>query len=355
MIPEGRIPKRLLGLVLGAAFCWAVPAAGDILPQWTRVEIPATGSYFWRYVPESLDQSKEAPVVLFFHGAGTIPDAYRNFITSSAERAGTVVAMPKSSGVGWGTVADELTVTETLRLVREELKVDARRIGLAGHSAGGAWAYLVAYAGKEYSAVFTLGTPFYAVDKVVDPAYKPPIHMYYGTTDLNYTAARPQLIAQWDRLGIPWEEDIQPSFGHNSWPNSSMAAGFLFLAGHSRPSTGGPCVPGDTSLCLGHGRFRAEVAWDTGTAAGPGHVVPGAAGGSGLFWFFSADNWELLVKLIDGCPVNNRFWVFSSATTNVRYILTVTDLATGQTARYENLAGKPAAAVTDTEAFATCP
>jgi dienelactone hydrolase len=341
----------LLGLALAAPPLAALPASG-----WIKVDIPATGSYYWRYVPQSLDTSRPAPLVLFFHGAGSIPDAYLNFVRDAAESAGCVLALPKASGAGWGTSADEQTVTETVRLVRSELPVDDRRIALAGHSAGGAWAYLVAYAGSIYSGVFTLSAPWYAVTALVDPAYKPPIHMYYGTTDPNYTAARPQLEAQWNLLGVAWDEDVQQGFSHNSWPTGSMAAGFQFLVSHPRPAVpASGCLAGATSLCLNNSRFRVEVAWDANGTSGSGKTVPGAAADSGLFWFFSAANWELMIKVLDGCTLNGNYWVYSAATTDVHYVLTVTDTLTGQVKRYENPAGKAAAATTDTSAFPTCP
>jgi hypothetical protein len=62
-----------------------------------------------------------------------------------------------------------------------------------------------------------------------------------------------------------------------------------------------------------------------------------------------------MVKVLDGCGINGRHWVFAAGTTNVHYVLTVTDTATGSAARYENPAGKAAAAVTDVDAFQTCP
>ncbi len=164
-----------------------------------------------------------------------------------------MVALPKSAAIsGWGTGNDEQTVTETVRLVREELPVDDRRIALAGHSAGGAWAYLEAYASSTYSAVFTLSAPFYAVSALADSSYKPPIRMYYGTTDPNYTGARPSLEAQWGRLGVPLEEDVEAGFSHNTWPASSMSDGFRFLVAKSRPDAGGRLLHADArrSLCL---------------------------------------------------------------------------------------------------------
>ena len=336
---------------------FALPAFGaDVIPGWRKVEIPATGSYLLRYVPPSLDVSKPVPLVLFFHGSNGSPEDYKAFVATAAEKAGCVVALPKSSAnSGWGTGSDEQTTAETLRLVRAELPVDDRRIALAGHSAGGAWAYLVAYAGSAYSAVFTLSAPFYPVASLADPGYKPPIRMYYGTTDQNYTGARPGLEAQWARLGVPWEEDVQAGFGHNTWPLTSMADGFRFVVEKSRPDPAALCVPTATSLCLSRGRFRVEVAWDANGSSGAGRTVPAASADSGLFWFFAPDNWEVMVKVLDGCGVNGRYWVFAAGTTNVGYTLTVTDTRTGRTARYENPLGQRSPAITDVDAFATCP
>jgi hypothetical protein len=154
------------------------------------------------------------------------------------------------------------------------------------------------------------------------------------------------------------EEDVRAGFGHSNWPPSVMVDGFLFLVGHSYPDLGSdpaPCTPGPDTLCLLGGRFRAEVAWrDFQGGEGAGHTVPGASDASGLFWFFSPENWELLVKVIDGCAAGGHFWVFAAATTTVEHTLTVTDTRTGRTVRYDNPPGRATPATTDTSAF-ECP
>ncbi len=76
---------------------------------------------------------------------------------------------------------------------------------------------------------------------------------------------------------------------------------------------------------------------------------------SGLLWFFAADNWEMMVKALDGCAVNQHHWVFFVAMTDVQYTLTVVDTQTGQVKAYFNPLGRPSPLVTDTSAFATCP
>lgn len=118
----------------------------------------------------------------------------------------------------------------------------------------------------------------------------------------------------------------------------------------------GPCVADASTVCLNRGRFRVQVAWKT--AAGEEGVatsVPVGSDDSALFWFFNANNWEMLIKVLDGCPVTNNYWVFFAATTDVQFVVTVTDTTTAKVKTYFNPQGISADAVTDTGAFPTCP
>jgi len=122
-------------------------------------------------------------------------------------------------------------------------------------------------------------------------------------------------------------------------------------------ATGGAaCVEGPNTMCLRQGRFRVEVVWtDLAGNQGLGSVASCGTPDSGLFWFFDPSNWEMLIKVINGCGFNNRYWVFFAATTNLGYRLTVTDTLTNVQRVYTNPPGTPAPAVTDNMAFATCP
>lgn len=114
------------------------------------------------------------------------------------------------------------------------------------------------------------------------------------------------------------------------------------------------CSPGDGNLCLNAGRFRVEAAFETPAGTrGLGHAVP-LSGDSGYFWFFTPDNVEILVKALDGCGVNGRYWVFAGGLTNVRVTLSVTDTATGDVRTYENAQATPFAPILDAAAFPTC-
>lgn len=117
------------------------------------------------------------------------------------------------------------------------------------------------------------------------------------------------------------------------------------------------CIPDAATLCLNNGRFRVTADWvkPDGEAGDGTAILPSAD--SGEFFFFRADNTELIVKVLDACsnPSFNSFWVFAAGLTNVEVTLTVTDTASGQSRDYENPQGRPFEPVLDTSAFMTCP
>jgi hypothetical protein len=111
------------------------------------------------------------------------------------------------------------------------------------------------------------------------------------------------------------------------------------------------CRPG---LCLDGERFRVEATWKTpGGQEGVAQPIPFTTE-SGSFWFFSSTNIELDVKILDGCGVNGRHWVFASGGTNVEVTLFVTDTKTGTVKTYTNPQGRLFQTIADTSAFASC-
>jgi fibronectin type III domain protein len=153
-------------------------------------------------------------------------------------------------------------------------------------------------------------------------------------------------------------QGLQPATGYAFRVRASRSGSFsdysnvVSLATDAPP---GPCVATGTALCI-HGRFQVSVAWKASVSAfGAGQVMPVSSADSGLFWFTSPDNLELLVKVLDGCPLNQRFWVYTGPATDAQLTLTVIDTKTGKVRVYVNPLGMAAGTTTDTEAFATCP
>ncbi|MEX1246704.1 MAG: hypothetical protein WEF99_18315 [Thermoanaerobaculia bacterium] len=116
-------------------------------------------------------------------------------------------------------------------------------------------------------------------------------------------------------------------------------------------SQAAPCTPGSTTLCLNQGQFQVEVDWRVPSQgrSGSGMAVP-VTGDTGYLWFFSEENVELIVKVLDGRGVNGHYWVFYGALSNVEYTITVTNTQTGAIRVYTNPSGTLASHA-DTNAF----
>ena len=108
-----------------------------------------------------------------------------------------------------------------------------------------------------------------------------------------------------------------------------------------------------TGIELHDGRFVASVTWNTSGKDESGFAVPGDVTGtdSGLFWFFQPGNWELMVKVLDGCSSNKHYWVIGAAATDVKYTLRITDTLTGNEWEQKNPGGTLAPAFADVRAF----
>ena len=95
------------------------------------------------------------------------------------------------------------------------------------------------------------------------------------------------------------------------------------------------CEP---NLCIGNGRFLVEVVYFVDGVcdrsrpecrwASATRLPTGVGGNAGLYFFFEPDNPEVLLKVLDGCWLNDHWWVFGSAATDVHYSVYILDLAT---------------------------
>lgn len=131
-----------------------------------------------------------------------------------------------------------------------------------------------------------------------------------------------------------------------------------WLAGES---SSGLCTPDAVTLCLdgqpGDGRFAVHVEFETvqgGGLAGDALATPLAAVGAhqgGLFTFFDPANPEMLLKLLDGCLINNHYWLYASAGTNVGMTIRIHDLLLDTEKVYSNPDLTPAPPLQDVNAL----
>jgi hypothetical protein len=127
-------------------------------------------------------------------------------------------------------------------------------------------------------------------------------------------------------------------------------ASLTFLVEAAEPA--GSCAADERTRCLGDSRYAVSVDWRAAAGEeGRATVVRAGTNDSGLFWFFDRDNWEVLIKVLDGCGVNGRAWVFAASTTDLGFTIRVEDTATGEVKEYRAEPGAPASAITDMKAF----
>ena len=149
-------------------------------------------------------------------------------------------------------------------------------------------------------------------------------------------------------------------------PLDAVAGAGVGVAIYQQSSPQGPtaCIASDTVLCVddhpGDGRFKVSASFQTaqdGGLSGKAQAIPLSQLGvvhGGLLWFFGADNPEMLLKILNGCTVNNHYWAFLSANTNVGFTVTVEDTLRNDSKTYTNADLTAAPPVQDTSALASC-
>lgn len=101
----------------------------------------------------------------------------------------------------------------------------------------------------------------------------------------------------------------------------------------------GFCQFNDNMFCLCKNCFELKMIYDMGDEMGDVWVVVQQLDDLGFFWFFVLDNWEVMVKVIDGCLISGNFWVFGVVMIDLGYIFMVIDISIGDFKEYVNLFG----------------
>jgi hypothetical protein len=176
----------------------------------------------------------------------------------------------------------------------------------------------------------------------------PPMGSPFGI----YDVAPPNLMKAF------WNWALVTNDGSLGVHNPTFASRVINASRDGLTTAPAACTDSATEVCLNRDRYRVSIQWKRPPEhpnLGPATVSNLQTDDSANFWFLEPSNLEFLVKVVNGCSLNSRYWVFFAGTTNVEFTVNVTDTKTGQSKSYMNPLGHPADAVTDTQAFATCP
>lgn len=271
------------------------------------------GHELWAMPLEEADCQPSTRTLCLRQGRFQLEAHWRDFTGG----AGDGIAVPLTSDTGYFWFFDQANV-ETVIKVLDALGVNNRY-----------WVYYGALSNVEYSIDVT------DTATRVKRRYFNPAGRYASVGDNDAFDPAGEVTAE------PTHE-LEPP-GNDSRP--------LLIDGFAAPAAAsGTCTPSATRLCLQQGRFAVEATWrDFQGHTGVGAAVPLSAD-TGYFWFFAESNVEAILKVLDGRPVNEKFWVYYGALSNVEYTITVTDTVTGLTRNYFNPAGRYAS-VGDNDAF----
>jgi hypothetical protein len=136
--------------------------------------------------------------------------------------------------------------------------------------------------------------------------------------------------------------------------NLAPTTSFRALGIRAEATSLSDCVASETAMCLNNNRFKVSARWRTPDGTEGDAKVFKLTPDTGYLWFFNASNVETVVKVLDACGFNQRFWVFAGGLTNVQVTLTVEDTETGQIRTYTNPQNTAFRPIQDTSAFATC-
>jgi hypothetical protein len=120
------------------------------------------------------------------------------------------------------------------------------------------------------------------------------------------------------------------------------------------------CVPGANDGCLIGGRFQVTTTYYNSTDGKAQGQVLSFNGGraesdeSVFYYFTDSSNFEMGVKVLDACSLNNFYWVFIGGLTNQGWDVNILDTHTGNFKSYSNALNITTITTTDTAAL-PCP
>ena len=247
-----------------------------------------------------------------------------------------------------------LTVGSNATGERFENGDDAYMVHLEDHSTGKGWSQMTdserAASARDASDLHWTGPAVAAAGSGLIAGRHPGGHVQmYAPAAVSSGSS----VSHWDTALVP-DEIMEPIA--TAAPADLLTTALLADLGWNAQSQGDCARDGDTA-CLGLGRFKVEVQWQTATGEGGGRLMSfggqrAESADSSFWWFFDPANYELGVKVLDGCAVNGRYWVFLSGLTNQGWTATIRDGKSGTVKTYTNTLGQLAPPFADTQAFA---
>jgi hypothetical protein len=203
---------------------------------------------------------------------------------------------------------------------------------------------------------FTLGTlmggfHFSNVDShLLAPFTPPPNGCYFITVALE----------EFDGSQFGYVDLVTFTAGGVADPGGSGFDLFAFgVPSSSCANSTGTCSRTATTACLLSSRFQVRVSFVNASSSGNGTVMSfgstRAENDESVFLYFTdPSNFEMGLKILDACVLNNHFWVFIGGLTNQGWTVQIVDTSNGHSVVYQNPLNRLTPTTADTSAL-VCP
>jgi poly(3-hydroxybutyrate) depolymerase len=214
------------------------------------------------YIPKSYDNTKKYPLVVTLHGLLSNPKQIIRYpnLQQLAEKHNYIIVAPMGyndrgwyGSFGWrvgGSIPENLgelsekDVLNVLAITRAELKIDARRVYLYGHSMGGGGSlHLAAKYPDQFAAVAVAAPAYYKKAATLKPISQTPLFIVQGELDLLVRATATRTLvknAKAAGLKVSYHEVAGGSHLEVAW--DSLPKIFDFYNLHRRKQAA-PAVP----------------------------------------------------------------------------------------------------------------
>jgi poly(3-hydroxybutyrate) depolymerase len=264
--------KRLVLAILIAALISSDSVAselktGVVLNRRYNFTLARQDLEYTLYIPKSYDNTKEYPLVVALHGLLSNPKQVIRYpnLQRLAEKHNYVIVAPMGyndrgwyGSFGWrigGSIPENLgelsekDVLNVLALTRAELKIDACRIYLYGHSMGGGGSlYLAAKYPDQFAAVAVVAPAYFKPASNLKQMSQTPVFVIQGELDfLVRTAATRTLVKNAKAIGLEVSYLEIPGGSHLEVAWNTLPKIFDFYNLHRRKQPA-PAVPNSQAV-----------------------------------------------------------------------------------------------------------
>ncbi len=189
--------KGLLSCTLAVGVAMCVSVSSILGQKIVKDVIRSQGKVraYYLFVPDKLDQSRPAPLIIMLHGSGHTGDSLVKEWTRLAKKEGIIIVGPDSlDPASWAIPADAPDpLHDLIEALKSKYPVDPKRVYLFGHSAGAVSGLYVALMESQYFAAAAIhaGAMQPKDTQFIDTVKrKIPIAIWVGTNDSFFPLAK---------------------------------------------------------------------------------------------------------------------------------------------------------------------